>query len=225
MSALVDRDRAAADEAIALCAAGASAHDRSAWLSGFVRIAAGRTEEALQGIEAGLVLDPLSPNLSMARISAFWFGGRHEEALAAARALTDAEPGFATAHAIRSNVAMTVGLPEEALRFASSADALGRRDQITRTGCAWAFGRAGQPDVARSLLDGFERRAQTRYVSPTLMAVGYAGIGDQDAALRWLGRAGAARCMWLPMARFDPRLASLRADPRGAAILEATEHA
>lgn len=220
LSALVDRDLQAADEALALCAASSSAHDRSAWLSGLIHIAAGRNDEALQVFEAGLLIDPLSPNLAIGRIQAHWFAGRDDEALVAARTLTEAEPEFATAHAIRANVAATIGRHDEALRCASTADALGRGDQMTRTACAWAFGRAGRPDAGRSLLDAFERRAQTRYVSPTLMAVGYAGVGDLDTALRWLGRAGASRCMWFPMAPFDPRLAELRQDPRCAAILD-----
>lgn len=219
--ALVDRDLAAADEALALAASGASAHDRSAWLSALVHSAAGRFDAALEILEAGQVTDPLSPNLAIARILALWFAGRLDEALYAARALTEAEPQFSTAHTIRANVAATLGRDAEALRSATLADSLGRGDQLTRTGCAWTFGRAGRPDAARILLEAFERRARTRYVSPTLMAVGYAGLGDHDAALRWLERAAAERCMWLAFAPVDPRLAGLREDPRAAALLDA----
>jgi DNA-binding winged helix-turn-helix (wHTH) protein/tetratricopeptide (TPR) repeat protein len=220
LAALVDRDLAAADEALALAAPGASAHDRSAWLSGLVHAAAGRFDAALEILEAGQVTDPLSPNLAMSRILALWFAGRHDEALYVARALTEAEPEFSTAHAVRADVAATLGRHDEALRSATLADSLGRGDQLTRTGCAWAFGRSGRPDASRTLLEAFERRARTRYVSPTLMAVGYAGLGDRDAALGWLERAADAQCMWLVFAPVDPRLAELREDPRGAALLD-----
>ena len=219
LSAFIDRDLRAADEALSISAGIASAHDRSAWLSGLVHLAAGSSGAALRVLEAGLVLDPLSPNLAIARALALCFADRHEEALAAVRELTEAEPEFPAAHALRADVAATIGRHEEALRSATIADELGRGDQMTRMGCAWAFGRAGKPETARALLEAYERRAKNRFISPTLMAVGYAGVGDHESALRWLARASEARCMWFAFAPFDPRLALLRTDPRCAVIL------
>jgi tetratricopeptide (TPR) repeat protein len=123
---------AAADEALSISAGIASAHDRSAWLGGLVHLAAGSTGAGLRVLEAGLVLDPLSPNLAIARALAFCFADRHEEALAAARELTEAEPEFPAAHALRADVAATIERHEEALRSATIADELGRGDQMTR---------------------------------------------------------------------------------------------
>jgi len=220
LAALVDRDLRTAEQAFAICAPSASAHDRSAWLGGLVHLAAGRNDDALRVFEAGLVLDPLSPNLAVARVVALWFAGRNEDALVAVRALTEAEPGFATPLALRADLAAMAGRREEALRAATAADALGRGDQMARSGCAWAFGQAGRPEAARALVDAFERRAQSRYVSPSMVAVACAGVGDHEGALRWLARAREAHCMWLPLVPFDPRLAELRRDPRCTAILE-----
>lgn len=221
LAAFVDRDLRAADESLAIVAGSASAHDRSAWLIGTTHLAAGRSEDAVRVVENGLELDPLSPNLLIIRAQALWFAGRQAEALAAVRDLTEAEPEFPTAHALRAVVAAEIGLREEALRHAGIADALGRGDQLTRTACAWAFGQAGTPEAGRAILDAFERRARTRYVSPTLMAIGYAGVEDPENALLWLSRAGEAQCMWLAYAPFDPRLALLREDPHCEAILVA----
>lgn len=219
LAAFIDRDFRTAEEALAVFGGSASAHDRSAWMGGLVHLAAGRCDDALKSFEAGLVLDPLSPNLAIARAQALWMAGRDDEALSAARDLIATESEFPAAHALRADLAAASGLRDEALRSAMIADELGRGDQLTRTACAWAFGQAGRPDAARALLDTYERRARTRYVSPTLMATGYAGVGDHESALRWLARATDARCMWLAFAAFDPRLAQLRDDPRCKSIL------
>ncbi len=221
LAAFVDRDRRAADDALEIVAGSASAHDRSAWLSGMTHLTAGHCEDALRVAETGLALDPLSPNLLIEQALALWFGGRAADALAAARDLTETDPDFPAAHALHASIAASSGRRAEALQRAGTADTLGRGDQMTRTACAWAFGQAGRPEAGRTILDTFERRANTRYVSPTLMAVGYAGIDDPENALRWLARAAEVRCMWLAYAPFDPRLALLREDPRCEAILVA----
>jgi len=221
LAAFVDRNPRAAQEALATAAMVAMARDRSAFFSALVHIAAGRTAEALRILERGLDLDPLSPNLAIARAHALYFAERYDEALAAARALSEAEPDFPAAQAIRADLAATAGHGEEALRCAERADALGRGDQMTRSACAWAFGQAGRPEAARAIVDAFERRGRSRYVSPTFVAVACAGLGDREGALRWLARAAEERCMWLALAARDPRLASLRDDPRFTAIVSA----
>jgi DNA-binding winged helix-turn-helix (wHTH) protein/tetratricopeptide (TPR) repeat protein len=216
---LVDRDPRSADEALALASDGAVDLDRSAWMRSIVHVAAGRFDEALEALEATRLSDPLSPNLGIARAFALWLGGRLEEALATARALARREPDFPAAHALHANVATLRGLHDEALRAAEKADALARGDQMTRSAVAWTFARAGRVEAARTIQAVLERRAESRYVSPTFLAVGRAGLGDTERALDWLGRAGPMRCMWLPFAPHDPRLASLRDDPRFERIL------
>ena len=219
LAMLVDRDVRTADEALALAAEDGGAHDRSAWMRGNVLIAANRCDEALDALDAACALDPLSPNLAILRAFALWFGGRLEEALSTARELTRREPEFPAAQGLHANVAILRGLRDEALRAAERADVLARGDQMTRSCVVWTLAQAGRSDAARAIQGVLERRAKSRYVSPTFLAVGYAGLGDRERALHWLERAGAARCMWLAFASADPRLASLRDDPRFEAIL------
>jgi DNA-binding winged helix-turn-helix (wHTH) protein/tetratricopeptide (TPR) repeat protein len=221
LAMLVDRDPRAADAALALASDPDASNDRSAWMQAIVSIARGRFTDALRVLDAALAVDPLSPNLSIARGLALWFSARGEEALDAARALADAEPAFAAAHALRANVATMLGLHDEALRAAERGDALAQGDQLTRSACAWTFAQVGRPDAARAILHAFERRAEARYVSPSYVAIGYGGLGDLDGARRWLARAARSRCMWFPLAAVDPRFAGLRADPGCAAILAA----
>lgn len=205
----IDLDARSAEDALVASAIG-SESDRVSWLRGNAFVAMGRFDAALATVEAALEVNPFSPNLAVSRVLALWCGGHDDEALRAARALVAAEPEFPSGHAIRSCVAGTMGLSGESLRAAEAADGLARGDQLTRSACAWAFARAGRADAAWTILTTLERRGAHRYVSPTCVAVGYAGLGDADRALEWLARARERRCMWLPFAAVDPRFALLR---------------
>jgi hypothetical protein len=52
------------------------------------------------------------------------------------------------------------------------------------------------------------------YLSPYDIAVVYAGLGERDQALAWLERAYQERCGFITVLKVDPRLDSLRSDPR-----------
>jgi hypothetical protein len=52
------------------------------------------------------------------------------------------------------------------------------------------------------------------YVSAYDIAVVYAGLGDREQALEWLGKALAERSMFVVHLRWDARLDPLRSDQR-----------
>jgi hypothetical protein len=51
---------------------------------------------------------------------------------------------------------------------------------------------------------------------PFFIALIYAGLGDKDQAFAWLDKAYAERSVWMAWLKVDPKLDSLRADPRFA---------
>jgi len=51
------------------------------------------------------------------------------------------------------------------------------------------------------------------------IALAYAAIGDRDKSLEWLSRAEATRNHGFNFAEVDPRLDSVRADPRFAGLI------
>jgi hypothetical protein len=58
-----------------------------------------------------------------------------------------------------------------------------------------------------------------RYVASSDFAFVNAGIGERDQAIYWLERACRERDSHLPFLHIDPRLASLRTDPRFETLL------
>ncbi len=84
---------------------------------------------------------------------------------------------------------------------------------------AHAYAAAGQEAAAREVLDRLLARAKSQYVSPYEIAVIYAGLGDRDRAFEWLDKAFEDRSSLLVYWRMDPRIWSLRSDPRFPALL------
>lgn len=69
-------------------------------------------------------------------------------------------------------------------------------------------------------IDELKQLSEARYVQPTLIAIIYAALGDTDDALIWLERAYAERDEDLSLLKVDPRLDSLRGDPRFLSLLQ-----
>jgi serine/threonine protein kinase/tetratricopeptide (TPR) repeat protein len=73
---------------------------------------------------------------------------------------------------------------------------------------------SGQSERARQLLGNLEKLSNRRYVSSADIAMIYVGLGDNDQAFAWLHKAYLERSWYLVLLRVDPRLDSLRPDPR-----------
>jgi serine/threonine-protein kinase len=82
-----------------------------------------------------------------------------------------------------------------------------------------ALGLAGDRPAAQTLLDSLLRQRQRGYVSPYDLALLYLGLGEKNQAMEWLQRAHQERSSLLVFASREPRLATLRLDPRFAKLM------
>ena len=64
------------------------------------------------------------------------------------------------------------------------------------------------------------RQSIKGYVSAYDIAIVYAGLGDNDQAMAWLGKAFSERSMFLVHLTWDARLDTLHTDPRFAEIVK-----
>jgi tetratricopeptide (TPR) repeat protein len=79
---------------------------------------------------------------------------------------------------------------------------------------------AGHKAEAKTNLDDLLALSKQKYVDPLAIAQIYAGLEEQDLALDWLGRACDDGSVWLSLiAKDDPRLDSLRSNPRFQAVM------
>ena len=88
--------------------------------------------------------------------------------------------------------------------------------------CAGRYVRAllarGDTVAAHATVDSMLVARTTGYFNPIALAKAYAVLGDVDRVMESLGRAFDERTIWLEDVRLDDELASLRADPRYAAL-------
>jgi TolB-like protein len=112
------------------------------------------------------------------------------------------------------------------VRYAAGDYAAAARELNWRYYGGWLSGeylralvRLGQESAARLALDSMVAAARTGWYNAYPIARGYAILGENEEALRWLARAFDQRTPWVFLTPVDPELAPLRADPRFAALV------
>jgi hypothetical protein len=108
---------------------------------------------------------------------------------------------------------------DEAIAEYQAQSRLTQPDDVAIASLGHTYGVVGIPVEARKLLDELEERSKRRFVSPYLMAYPCLGLGDRDQALAWLEKAYESRDQWMVWLKSDPKLDSLRTDPRFADLL------
>jgi len=74
-------------------------------------------------------------------------------------------------------------------------------------------------DQALAVIEELKERSKQRYISPTIIAFIYGGMGDKDAAFDLLEKAYKGRDFLLVLINVDPTFDSLRSDPRVADLV------
>ena len=90
------------------------------------------------------------------------------------------------------------------------------RSQIS----GYADGRAGRSSDARAIITELTNRSVREYVSPYALALVHAGLGENDRAMEWLGRAYDERSPRLVFLNVEPMLDGLRTDPRFTLLVQ-----
>ncbi|HEV2146915.1 MAG TPA: tetratricopeptide repeat protein, partial [Longimicrobiaceae bacterium] len=177
--------------------------------------AVGRHAEALDAVRRARELDPMSLVMGTALARQLYFGREYDAALREYRAVLEVDPAFVPA---RLGLGLTLaqsGAADEAV--AELERTLNPSDSprpVVLALLGHAQGRAGRREKAGTLLARLHAMAEERYVPPEYFALVHLGLGDTDAALRWLEAACDARSGSVIYLRVDPLLDPLRADPR-----------
>ena len=70
------------------------------------------------------------------------------------------------------------------------------------------------------MIDELQERSKRNYISPTVIAFIYAGLGENDQAFAWLDKAYDTRDALLVFLKAEPLFDGLRSDPRFAGLLQ-----
>src|SRR2546422_10869470 len=105
---------------------------------------------------------------------------------------------------------------EEAITELQTALNVTGRHDFSVASLGYTYGVLGKRGEARKLLNELMERAERRYVSPYSIAHIYIGLGERDQAFEWLRKGSESHDEWMGWLKVDPKLDSLRSDPRFA---------
>ena len=179
----------------------------------------GRSKEALAEIEKALALDPASPQINANHAGILADLHRYYEAMAEVNRLIASNPDFPIYYDDRSSLYWRQGnLDAFVADEVMSMKKTGRLEEAE----AFAVGyqKAKLKGACTALIEVLRNRSQREYVSPYLIAVNYARMGDRDHTFEWLEKAYAERSGNLEYTKIEDAFVPFHSDPRYADLLK-----
>ena len=174
----------------------------------------GRLQEAIAGERRALELDPLLALAWVGIARSQLAGGDVAAALETVKRALQINPENIYANYLLVNALLAAGRAGDALAVAMKEQSVA---SLSIAGVAAAEHSLGHADRARAAL---ERLTREHAADAAFQAAAvYAWRGEKEAAFEWLDRAYRQHDRLLSEVKLDPRLKSLRADPRFIAFL------
>jgi len=179
----------------------------------------GRHDEALAEMERAHRLDPLSPLSGALHGQSLYLARRYPEAVEHLRRQLEINPEFWLSLLMLGRSYERMGSYEEALAaFRRAGEIGGTTEPLSLSGYTYAV--SGRKAEAERTLHELMTRGERSYVPPYNVALVYHGLGDTDAALKWLERAYEEHDVRLIFLGVEPKWDGLRADPRFADLIK-----
>jgi tetratricopeptide (TPR) repeat protein len=181
----------------------------------------GRLDQAVVEIEEAMRVNPASLRLAAARAGLLNYARRHEEAAAEYERVLAGDPEHVAANVGLGRLFNATGRFHEALAIYTRLHARDPGDSFVEGQLAQALAGLGRHEAARTIVERLERDSASgaRFVQPGTIAYVHASLRDSDRAFSWLGRAVAERSPGVLWLKVDPRVDSLRNDPRFDGLL------
>lgn len=158
-------------------------------------------------------LDPLSPMPGMLITGLYFIARQPDEALREAQKVVELDPHNPIS---RFYLAVNRGATSSPAQVIAELEELKPQlptpELLVALGYFYAL--AGRHDKARKMIAELNQLATEQYVSPFGLALIYTGLGDKDQAFAYLERAREDQSDWVHALKVDPRMDSLRSDPR-----------
>ncbi|HKC62811.1 MAG TPA: tetratricopeptide repeat protein, partial [Pyrinomonadaceae bacterium] len=191
----------------------ASAHHWYGWSLALI----GRLDEAIAEIKQASELDPLSLEINTDLGLSFLFAREFERAIEQFEKVIEMDPNFIWTH-------FFMGWAEEQRgNYRAAISEFQKTAQLDDSPLIMAalghtYAASGERDKALRVLEEMKELQKARHVSSYHFAIMHAALGDRDEALEWLAKSYNAREEALAWLKVDPRLDTLRTDPRFIAL-------
>ena len=176
----------------------------------------GRFDEAIVEARRALETNPVHRGLTVALVVFLHSARQTEDAMEHVQQALEMDPGNIRLYQLRGRILAAKG------RFDEAVSELGQPNEFKQNRLkylGWAYARAGRMDEARAVLAQFDELSREGYVSPGMIALVYAGMGDNDQAFALLERGLAERDLELIYLKQMPEWDPIRDDPRFADLI------
>lgn len=176
----------------------------------------GQLDEAIAVQKEAIATDPLRARSYLFFGYQLYCAGRYQEADAAVRNALELNAQLPTAHTDQGQILLAEGRPQEALAQIEQEPS----EDSKLFGEVLAYYSLGHFDKSDAALKRLIAMRQKEWAFQ--IAQLYAYRGESDKAFEWLERAYQQHDNGLTMLKTDPKLKTLRQDPRYAALLKKT---
>jgi DNA-binding winged helix-turn-helix (wHTH) protein/tetratricopeptide (TPR) repeat protein len=179
----------------------------------------GRQDEAFAEIKRAQERDPVSFLVNWVLGELFHYARCHDQAIEQLLRTLDMDPNLLPARVLLGRAYEQKEMYKEAIAEFKMAVTISGEDLRIVALLAHAYALLGQRDKARRMLAELKEQSKRSYISPYNIAIIYVALGEKDKACEWLEKAYDERSLWMVFLKVDPRLDSLRSDPRFADML------
>jgi TolB-like protein len=173
----------------------------------------GRYDQAIEAIQRAMVLDPLSLFVGAMRGQFLYHAGRDAESVEQFNSTLGMEPRFWIGQICAAKVYEKLGMHSEALVACDLAWQFsgGNSEALSIAGYVHAV--SGDREKAEGYIEQMMERKKERYVPPYNLALVFAGLGEHETGLQWLGTALEERDVHMPFL-LDYKWDGMRGDAR-----------
>ncbi len=183
----------------------------------------GRREEAIAEVLRAEELEPLMLAATYIAAWIFYLARQYDQTIARCRKALEIEPNYGFAHYWLALAQEQKGKHKEAIAELKKAVHLLQNTPFALAALGHAQAAAGHKEEAQKLLDELIELSRQRYAEPFGIAEIHVALNERNQAFDWLQRAFDERSLWFNLfLNDDPRLDSLRSDPRFRDLLHRT---
>ena len=179
----------------------------------------GRTDEAIKESERARETDPVSLIGGSISGIVFYLCHQYDRAIDQCLGVLALDPGFYLAHLYLGWAYEQKGMNDQAIAAVQQSITLSGGGLMPLASLGYSYGISGRLREAQGVLERLDKLSKQTYVPAVYPATIYASIKRNNDAFEALERAYEERSNWLPLLNVDPKVDSLRSDPRFADLL------
>ena len=177
-------------------------------------LAMGKLDEALQSISTAIELDPVTFAMIKDKGFVLYYQRKYKEAIDLANTALDLDPKLSSAYRLVSLSWLELDQVEKALLANDQWDELTGYHYKASLGRALIHARSGNQGEAKKIIDSYDYVARTRGEDFRGLGLVYLALGDYDHAMESFIRSIDDHELSMSSVQVDPKLDSLRSDPR-----------